>query len=145
MSNNDDVRVKYEDGENEEETVYEAVDEVRNQVYEHLGNPKLRRVIRRIRAALFPFCVLVFLALGLFVENSWGKAWIVFLLIPFSEMLFSAILRSGKGRIMVITLILCLAAYFGLAFFLQYKAIDYAWLKSLIVFLFVPIVSALIK
>lgn len=144
MSNNDDVRVKYEDGDSDE-TIYEAVDEARNQVYEYLGNPKLRRAIRKIRSAMFPFCVLVFLALGLFLENAWGKAWFVFLLIPFSEIMFSAILHSGKSRVIIITMLVCICVYFGLAFFLKFKNIEYAWLKSLIVFLFVPIVSALVK
>ena len=131
MSLKDDVKVTY-------------VDDDASVVYDD-KNDKARRTFRKIRNAIAPTCVLIFLAIGLFVPNSWGKAWLVFLAIPISEIFFSAILASSKRRIMYITLLLCIAGYIGISFFLQFKNIEFAWLKSLIVFLFIPIVSALTK
>ena len=130
MSLNDEVKVTYVDDDS---------------VTVNTREDKTRRNFRRIRSAIAPFCVLVFLAIGLFVPNSWGKAWLVFLTIPISEIFFSAILASSKRRIMYCTLLACIIGYVGLSFFLQFKGIDFAWLKSLIVFLFIPIVSALTK
>lgn len=135
--NEEEVKVTYvdDDGEFEEKDGFNVV----------FKDSKERRVTRKIKSVIAPLCVLIFLAIGLFVPNSWGKAWLVFLAIPISEIFFSALRKTNKARIMYITLMSCILIYVGLSLFLQYQGFDYAWLKSLIVFLIIPIVSALIR
>lgn len=135
--NEEEVKVTYvdDDGEFEEKEGFNVT----------FKDSKERRVTRKIKSVIAPLCVLIFLAIGLFVPNSWGKAWLVFLAIPISEIFFSALRKTNKARIMYITLMSCILIYVGLSLFLQYQGFDYAWLKSLIVFLIIPIVSALIR
>ena len=139
MSNsNEDVKVTYVD----DDGVVEDVQGIRDVFCK---DTKKRRTIRKIKGVIAPLCVLIFLAIGLFVPNSWGKAWLVFLAIPISEIFFSALNATNKAKVMYITLMGCILVYFGLSFFLQWQGIEYAWLKSLIVFLFIPIVSAIVR
>lgn len=135
--NEEEVKVTYvdDDGEFEERENFNVF----------FKDTKERRIARKIKGVIAPLCVLIFLAIGLFVPNSWGKAWLVFLAIPISEIFFSALRKTSKARIMYITLMSCIVIYVGLSVFLQWKGFDYAWLKSLIVFLIIPIVSALVR
>ncbi len=135
---------------NEEEVKVTYVDddgsfEEREDLHVLFKDTKERRIIRKIKGIITPLCVLIFLAIGLFVPDSWSKAWLVFLVIPISEIFFSSLRKTNKARIMYITLMSCILIYLGLSFFLQWQGYDYAWLKSLIVFLIIPIVSALIR
>ena len=104
-----------------------------------------RKVIGKIQGILPLVCVLIFLAIGFFVENSWGKAWLVFLLIPVGEVFLSAINSSKKKRAMAISMVVICLIYVALGLFLPTLGITYAWLKALIVFLLIPIVSIIIN
>ena len=137
-NNNEDVKVTYVDDDGIEEEIHGVRD-----VF--FKDTKKRRTIRKIKGVIAPLCVLIFLAIGLFVPNSWGKAWLVFLAIPISEIFFSALNATSKAKVMYITLMGCIIAYIGLSVFLQWKGFEYAWLKSLIIFLFIPIVSAIVR
>ena len=102
------------------------------------------RVFKKIRAIIPLFCVIVFLSIGLFVENSWGKAWLVFLLIPLSEVILSIINSSKKKMVMGIAFILIIITYVLLGFFLPSFGVTHSWLKALIVFILYPIICIIV-
>lgn len=103
-----------------------------------------RSVGKKIRAVVPLLCILAYLICGLFFK-LWGYGALVFLAIPITEITVSAISSTAKKRVMLLTLLLCIILYVGGAFLLTYLGVTYAWLKLLIVFILIPIVSTIIK
>ena len=123
-----------------------------NEVYDENGvrinfnnSGNKRRAINKIRSLIPIVCLAVFLSIGFFVEDSWGKAWLVFLLIPVLEIFLSAITSNTKKKIMLFTMLIAIAIYVGLGIFLGAMGYSYVWLKLLVVFLIIPMVSIIIR
>ena len=106
---------------------------------------KDKKVSKKIRSVTPIICTAAFLAVGLFVPDSWKYAWLIFLLIPLEEILISALNSTVKRRVVLITTLIVIIAYIGLSILLTINGVNLAWLKLLIIFFIIPIVSIIIE
>ena len=81
---------------------------------------------------LLVFIIIAYIALGLFVPNMWGYAWLLFLIIPVYAIIKET---NGNARVISLTPFIALFIFFTLGWFGGW------WAFSWIAFLLIPIVA----
>lgn len=96
---------------------------------------KRPRVLKKISNVTPIICLLIFLLLG-FVRDAWHPGWVVFLLIPFVEIITS-IPVNGKIKWTSLAFLVSVVGYLLLGFLLN------AWHPGWLIFFLVPITGIL--
>lgn len=104
-----------------------------------------RKILNKIRGVVPLLCLAAFLAVGFFVSDSWRYAWMIFLIIPLVEIIISAIQSERKKKIILFTILFAVLTYVGLSLYLSTLGVTYVWLKLLVIFIIIPIVSIIIE
>lgn len=104
-----------------------------------------RKILNKIRGVVPLLCLAAFLSVGFFVSDSWRYAWMIFLIIPLVEIIISAIQSERKKKIILFTILFAVLTYVGLSLYLSTLGVTYVWLKLLVIFIIIPIVSIIIE
>lgn len=92
------------------------------------------KITRKISAVTPILCAAAFFYLGLF-ENLWHPGWVVFIAIPFVEILLSIYTQEGKAKWISISVIISIIAYIVLGI------LTGEWWKVWIVFFLIPVTA----